>query len=240
MFPAWSLCLPLLFASASIPDGLSGIQAFWPKSSAHTQSALEFWCCFKMRSWAPSPLRYWMHYYTVCLLFYCRLSGQYCSCRDDLWHVSPPVLTLQSRGTCKVRCVLLSDKNDLSPANNVQYSWHDGKLMNVFTSYIHTYTTQGLCKHCGTFAVSMAETLKTVYQSLLAQLGRERETEDCDGRKEELWKRDTAVSSKRGFRCSMLDYVRVFWIQSIYEHVYASLSSSVQVCCYLSCHELRP
>lgn len=36
---------------------------------------------------------------------------------------------------------------------------------------MHTYATQGLCKNCGTFAISVAETLKTVYQSLLAQLG---------------------------------------------------------------------
>lgn len=46
----------------------------------------------------------------------------------------------------------------------------------------HTYATQGLCQHCGTFAISVAESLKTVYQSLLAQLEREK---DCDGRKEE-------------------------------------------------------
>lgn len=67
-------------------------------------------------------------------------------------------------------------KNDLLPANNVQCSWRDGswcisKLMNVFASCMHTYATQGLCKHCGAFAISVAETLKTVYQSLLAQLG---------------------------------------------------------------------
>lgn len=196
-----------------------------------------------MRSWAPSPLRYWMHYYIVCALFYCRLSGQYCSCRDDLWHVSLPILTLQSRGTCKDRCVLMSDKNDLSPANNVQYSWHDGKLMNVFTSYIHTYTTQGLCKHCGPFAISVAETLKTVYQSLLAQLAREGETEDCDGRKEDgirMWRNSGRGTqrflAKEGSAVACLTMCVCFG----YRVSMRVCMHSVQVCCYLSCHELRP
>lgn len=74
------------------------------QSLPHTKSALEFWCCFKMRSWAPSPLIYWIHYYIVCILFYCQLSGQYCSHQDDLWHVALPDLTLlalEKLGVCR-------------------------------------------------------------------------------------------------------------------------------------------
>jgi len=147
MFPAWSLCLPLLFASASIPDGLSGIQAFRPKSSTHTHTKRTgILMLFQNAELSPlSPQILNALLYCVCiillptvwsLLFLPGWPLTYC--------ISPPVLILQSQATCKVRCVLMSHNNDLSPAYKIQYSWHDGKLMNVIISYIHTYTTQGL------------------------------------------------------------------------------------------------
>ncbi len=74
-------------------------------------------------------------------------------------------------------CVDAGQEFDLLPANKVQQrdvSWCISKLMNVFT---HTYTRLKVFASIVVHLLSVAESLKTVYQSLLAQNERERERE---------------------------------------------------------------
>ncbi len=133
------------------------------QSIPHTQSAVEFWCCFKMRELSPLSLQ------IANALLYCvciALPPTVWSVLfppDDLWHVARPVLALQSQPGHKLSVCWCGARIWLVTCQQVQQRDVHGaisKLMNVFT---HTCTRLKVFASIVVHLLSVwAESLKTV------------------------------------------------------------------------------
>lgn len=155
MFPTWSLCLSLLFASASIPDGLSGIQAFRPKSSAHTKRS-GILMLFQNVELSPLSLQ------IANALLYC----VYCFTADCLVSIVPTGWPLTCSSACfdptvsaraQVECVLMRGKNLTCylPTKYNNGMFHGALASWWMCSHTHTHDSRSLqalwyiCYQCG-------------------------------------------------------------------------------------------
>ncbi len=179
-----------------------------------------------------------------CIIILC----VYCFTADCLVSIVPTGWPLTCSSACfgptvsaraQVECVLMRGKNLTCylPTKYNNGMFHGALASWWMCSHTHAHDSRSLqalwyiCYQCG----RVLENSLSITTGSVRMRERERERDrrlwwkkrGRDQNVKKQWKRDTAVSGKSRFRCSMLECVRVFWKQCIYARVYASLSFNV-------------